>query len=422
MKKARLILVGNGMAGVRTLEELLKIAPDRYDITVFGAEPHGNYNRILLSPVLAGEMKLPEIMLNDLDWYRQHGITLHSGRKIVRIDRVRRKVVADDGSEEAYDRLLLATGSTPFILPVPGHDLPGVLAYRDIADTEAMIDACAPARRGDRRRPARAGGGQRPQGARHGGHRGASGAVDHGAPARPHRRRHAAGLAGGARPGLPSGEADRRAGEGHEEVRRPRRGRALCRRQRDPRRAGGDGHRHPPQHEARRGSRPALQPRHRRQRHDADLRPAHLRRRRVRRPQRRCLRSRRAAVRAGQGGRQPPRRVRNRPLCRLGGVHQAQGDRHRRLLRRRLHGQRGRPRRSSCTDKKQGRRVQEAGDRERAHRRRRALRRHGRLRLVLPADEGEEVRRPDPRPPDARPVAQRRRRPRGQEPRGGAGR
>ena len=143
MKKARLILVGNGMAGVRTLEELLKLAPDLYDITVYGAEPHGNYNRILLSPVLAGEMKLPEIMLNDLDWYRQHGITLHSGRKIVRIDRVRRKVVADDGSEEAYDRLLLATGSTPVMLPIPGHDLPGVLAYRDIADTEAMIAASA---------------------------------------------------------------------------------------------------------------------------------------------------------------------------------------------------------------------------------------------------------------------------------------
>ena len=143
MKKARLILVGNGMAGVRTLEEILELAPDHYDITVYGAEPHGNYNRILLSPVLAGEMKLPEITLNDLDWYRERGITLHSGRRIVRIDRVRRTVIADDGSEQGYDRLLLATGSTPVILPIPGHDLPGVLAYRDIADTEAMIAACA---------------------------------------------------------------------------------------------------------------------------------------------------------------------------------------------------------------------------------------------------------------------------------------
>ena len=85
MKKTKLILVGNGMAGVRTLEELLKLAPDLYDITVYGAEPHGNYNRILLSPVLAGEMKLPEIMLNDLDWYKQNGIALHTGKKIVPI-------------------------------------------------------------------------------------------------------------------------------------------------------------------------------------------------------------------------------------------------------------------------------------------------------------------------------------------------
>ena len=141
MKKMKLVLVGNGMAGVRTIEELLKLAPDLYDITVFGAEPHGNYNRILLSPVLAGEMTLPEIMLNDVDWYRDNGITLHAGRKVVKIDRVRRKVLAGDGTEADYDRLLLATGSTPFMLPIPGNDLPGVISYRDIADTDAMIDA-----------------------------------------------------------------------------------------------------------------------------------------------------------------------------------------------------------------------------------------------------------------------------------------
>tara|TARA_R110001583_G_scaffold184037_1_gene343013 strand:+ start:79045 stop:81546 length:2502 start_codon:yes stop_codon:yes gene_type:complete len=141
MQKQKLVMVGNGMAGVKTLEELLKHAPDCFDITVFGAEPHGNYNRILLSPVLAGEMTLPDIMLNDLDWYRDNGITLHAGRKVVEINRARRTVRADDGTEVAYDRLLLATGSVPFILPVPGKDLPGVIAYRDIADTEAMIDA-----------------------------------------------------------------------------------------------------------------------------------------------------------------------------------------------------------------------------------------------------------------------------------------
>ncbi|WP_255745763.1 nitrite reductase large subunit NirB [Lysobacter sp. CFH 32150] len=143
MKKPRLVLIGNGMAGVRTLEELLKLAPDLYDITVFGAEPHPNYNRILLSPVLAGEQTLEEIVLNDWSWYREHGITLHAGKKVARIDRASRRVIAEDGTEAAYDRLLLATGSTPFILPIPGRELEGVLAYRDIADTEAMIAAAA---------------------------------------------------------------------------------------------------------------------------------------------------------------------------------------------------------------------------------------------------------------------------------------
>ena len=143
MKKLKLVMVGNGMAGVRTLEELLKIAPDLYDITVFGAEPHPNYNRILLSPVLAGEQTLDEIVLNPLAWYAEHGITLHLGQAVTAIDRVRRRVVAADGRTADYDRLLIATGSTPFVPPVPGTDLNGVIAYRDIADTTAMIDAAA---------------------------------------------------------------------------------------------------------------------------------------------------------------------------------------------------------------------------------------------------------------------------------------
>ena len=143
MKKLKLVMVGNGMAGVRTIEELLKIAPDLYDITVFGAEPHPNYNRILLSPVLAGEQTVDEIILNPLAWYCEHRITLHTGKTVTRIDRVKRVVHAQDGTEAPYDRLLLATGSSPVILPVPGADLDGVLAYRDIADTQAMIDAAA---------------------------------------------------------------------------------------------------------------------------------------------------------------------------------------------------------------------------------------------------------------------------------------
>ncbi len=137
----KLVLIGNGMAGVRTLEELLKIAPDCYDITVFGAEPYGNYNRILLSPVLAGEKTINDIMLNDASWYAENGITLHAGKAIRKIDRRRRKVIANDGTSESYDRLLLATGSNPFVLPVPGHDLPGVITFRDIKDVDTMIDA-----------------------------------------------------------------------------------------------------------------------------------------------------------------------------------------------------------------------------------------------------------------------------------------
>ena len=141
--KPRLVLVGNGMAGVRTLEELLKLAPDLYDITVFGAEPHPNYNRILLSPVLAGEQTPEQIVLNPRSWYAEQGITLHTGCKVIGVDRRRRVVRADDGTEVSYDRLLLATGARPFMLPVPGRELDGVVGYRDLADTQAMIDAAA---------------------------------------------------------------------------------------------------------------------------------------------------------------------------------------------------------------------------------------------------------------------------------------
>lgn len=140
MKKLKLVMIGNGMAGVRTLEELLKLSNELYDITVFGAEPHANYNRILLSPVLAGEQTFDEIVLNDLDWYQDHNIKLLLNRKVVEIDRIKRRVIAEDGTEAEYDRLLIATGSTPFMLPIPGNTLQGVIGYRDIADTQAMID------------------------------------------------------------------------------------------------------------------------------------------------------------------------------------------------------------------------------------------------------------------------------------------
>jgi nitrite reductase (NADH) large subunit len=141
VKKLKLVVVGNGMAGIKTVEELIRLAPDLYDITVFGAEPHPNYNRILLSPVLAGEQTLEDIVLNDLDWYTANNIKLHLSKKVTYIDRLKREVTAEDGTVEPYDKVLLATGSNPFMLPIPGADLPGVISYRDIADTNAMIDA-----------------------------------------------------------------------------------------------------------------------------------------------------------------------------------------------------------------------------------------------------------------------------------------
>ncbi len=141
--KQKLVLIGNGMAGVRTLEELLKYSRDLYDITVFGAEPYGNYNRILLSPLLANEKTLDDIMLNGPEWYAQYGITLKIGGKVVGIDRANHRVIADDGTEAEYDRLIIATGSNPFIIPVPGVDLEGVITFRDIEDVNRMLDVAA---------------------------------------------------------------------------------------------------------------------------------------------------------------------------------------------------------------------------------------------------------------------------------------
>lgn len=139
--KEKLVVIGNGMAGMRTIEELLKLAPEKYEITVFGDEPHPNYNRIMLSPVLAGEKQFDEIILNEDDWYSENNIVLKSGSRISEIDRVAGVVKTEDGKETRYDRLLIATGSLPFILPVPGHDLEGVIGFRTIEDVDQMLDA-----------------------------------------------------------------------------------------------------------------------------------------------------------------------------------------------------------------------------------------------------------------------------------------
>lgn len=139
--KSKLVVIGNGMAGIRTVEEIIKRNPDFYDVTVFGAEPHVNYNRIMLSPVLAGEKEFNDIILNTQEWYDENNITLHVNAEVTEIDRDNKIVRAANGIEAAYDKLIIATGSEPFIIPVPGKDLEGVISFRDMKDVDTMLAA-----------------------------------------------------------------------------------------------------------------------------------------------------------------------------------------------------------------------------------------------------------------------------------------
>jgi nitrite reductase (NADH) large subunit len=135
----KLVIIGNGMAPGRMLEHLFETAPGRFQVTIFNAEPRVNYDRIMLSPVLSGEKTFDDIVIHGDGWYVQNGVTLYKGHKIVAIDRAARTVTSDHGVTEQYDRLVIATGSTPFIPPVPGHKLPGVITYRDLDDVDAML-------------------------------------------------------------------------------------------------------------------------------------------------------------------------------------------------------------------------------------------------------------------------------------------
>ncbi|WP_137131372.1 nitrite reductase large subunit NirB [Rhizobium sp. FY34] len=137
----KLVIIGNGMAPGRMLEHLFELAPGQFEVTIFNAEPRVNYDRIMLSPVLSGEKTYEDIIIHGDAWYETHGVTLHRGEKIVSIDRANRTVTSQSGITAHYDRLVIATGSTPFIIPVPGHDLPGVVAYRDLDDVGAMLAA-----------------------------------------------------------------------------------------------------------------------------------------------------------------------------------------------------------------------------------------------------------------------------------------
>jgi len=144
MGKQKLVLVGNGMAGVNAIEHLLKLAPDKYEITIFGAEPYPNYNRIMLSYVLAGDTKQEDIYINDYAWYEKNNIKLYTGQQVTGIDTAA-KTLTSEGAEgpmtTSYDKLILATGSNPFVIPIPGSNLPGVIAYRTIRDTDLMREA-----------------------------------------------------------------------------------------------------------------------------------------------------------------------------------------------------------------------------------------------------------------------------------------
>ncbi|NBD26829.1 nitrite reductase large subunit NirB [Paenibacillus glycinis] len=138
--KRKLVMIGNGMAGVSFVEQLLKLNPGRYDVSIIGAEPHPNYNRIMLSSVLAGEAGMKDIILNDWDWYRDNGIALLAGQEAVAVDAAARTVSTNGGETLPYDELVFATGSLPFMLPLPGADKEGVIAFRDIKDCETMIE------------------------------------------------------------------------------------------------------------------------------------------------------------------------------------------------------------------------------------------------------------------------------------------
>ena len=142
--RPRLVVIGNGMSPGRALEKLFDSAPDAYKVTVFNAEPRVNYDRIMLSPVLSGEKSFEEIIIHGDGWYIKNDVTLYKGHRIVEIDRERRLVKSDQGIVEPYDKLIIATGSSPIILPVPGHKLAGVLSYRDLDDVNAMLLAAKP--------------------------------------------------------------------------------------------------------------------------------------------------------------------------------------------------------------------------------------------------------------------------------------
>ncbi|MDH2065672.1 nitrite reductase large subunit NirB [Pantoea sp. GD03673] len=141
--RQRLLVIGNGMAGMQMVESLLQRAPLRYAITVIGREPHGNYNRVLLSPVLAGETAFSDTLIHDRDWYQRQGVTLLTGETVQQVDLAARTVQTDQ-RQLGWDRLVFATGSQPRLPAIPGIDAPHVLGFRSIADVNQLLAGQGP--------------------------------------------------------------------------------------------------------------------------------------------------------------------------------------------------------------------------------------------------------------------------------------
>ena len=137
--KLKLVIIGNGLAGMRCLEEVLEMAPERYDITLIAAEAGGSYNRILLSPVLAGEKSEADIQQHSAAWYAEQNIQLLEADAVVKINRQLKQVHTESGQVVIYDRLVLATGSKPYLPDIAGVNLQGVMTFRTLADVHEML-------------------------------------------------------------------------------------------------------------------------------------------------------------------------------------------------------------------------------------------------------------------------------------------
>ena len=140
MSRKKLVVIGNGMAGVKCVEEIVNLAPDTYEIVIYGTEPRPNYNRIMLSKVLQGEHSIQDIIINDWTWYAERNIRLCTGETVQRIDPRTKLIETESGKKETYDILILATGSSPFIPPIPGIDKERVMSFRTIDDCTRMAD------------------------------------------------------------------------------------------------------------------------------------------------------------------------------------------------------------------------------------------------------------------------------------------